>query len=358
MTTYLLAGGGTAGHVNPLLAVADKLREREPDAEIIVLGTNEGLEARLVPERGYELHTIAKVPFPRRPNRAALAFPAAFVGAVRETRRLIEQRGVDVVVGFGGFASTPAYVAARNRVPIVIHEANAMPGLANKLGGRWATRVGTAFTGTPLPGAQFVGMPLRREIEDLDRAASRDEAIAAFGLEPDRPTLLVTGGSQGARQINETIRATGNDIVDAGWQIVHIVGGLSPFDDPNIDHHHVLEYSDRMDLAFAAADLVVCRAGSSTVSEVTAVGLPAVYIPYPSGNGEQSVNIREHIAAGAARTVRDAEFTPEWVRRELIPNLGDRAALDRMSEMASRIGVRDGAARVVRLVDHALVRDA
>ncbi|GGA55824.1 UDP-N-acetylglucosamine--N-acetylmuramyl-(pentapeptide) pyrophosphoryl-undecaprenol N-acetylglucosamine transferase [Pseudoclavibacter endophyticus] len=358
MTTYLLAGGGTAGHVNPLLAVADVLREREPDAGIIVLGTREGLEARLVPERGYELTTIAKVPFPRRPNRAALAFPATFLGAVRDVRRVIDDRDVDVVVGFGGYAATPAYVAARGRVPVVIHEANAMPGMANKLGAKWASRIGTAFTQTPLPGAQFVGMPLRREIELLDRAARRSEAIDAFGLDPDRPTLLVTGGSLGAKQLNETMRVSGTRIVEAGWQLLHIVGRLSAFDDPGIGHYHVVEYCDRMDLAFSAADLVVCRSGSSTVSEITAVGLPAVYVPYPAGNGEQAVNIREHVATGAARTVRDADFTPGWVEVELLPLLGDRATLERMGAVASRIGVRDGAARVVRLVDHALGRAA
>lgn len=358
MTAYLLAGGGTAGHVNPLLAVADVLREREPDADLVVLGTAEGLEARLVPARGYELHTIAKVPFPRRPNRAALRFPGEFRGAVRDVRRVIEERGIDAVVGFGGYASTPAYVAARGRVPLVIHEANAIPGLANRLGSRWASRVGTAFTQTPLPGAQFVGMPLRSEIEHLDRAASRAQAIAEFGLDDSRKTLLVTGGSQGARQINETIRASAPRIIEAGWQIVHIVGRLSPFDDPGLEHYHVVEYCDRMDLAFAAADLVVCRAGSSTVSEITAVGLPAVYIPYPVGNGEQAVNIREHIAAGAARTVRDADFTPAWVETDLLPLLADGDARERMSDVASRIGVRDGARRVVRLIDHALGRDA
>ena len=358
MTTYLLAGGGTAGHVNPLLAVADVLRERDPEAQLIVLGTREGLEARLVPARGYELVTIPKVPFPRRPNAAALRFPRDFVAAVRTVRRLIAARGVDVVVGFGGFASTPAYVAARGRVPLVIHEANAMPGLANKLGARWATLVGTAFSQTPLPGAQFVGMPLRREIEGLDRAAERPAAIEFFGLDPDRRTLLVTGGSQGAKRVNDTIRASGRRIVEAGWQIVHVVGRLSPFDDPGIEHYHVVEYCDRMDLAFAAADLVVCRAGSSTVSEITAVGLPAVYVPYAVGNGEQAVNIREHVATGAARTVRDADFTPEWVQAELLPLLDDPAALERMAATAAQIGVRDGAERLVRLIDRAVGRSA
>jgi UDP-N-acetylglucosamine--N-acetylmuramyl-(pentapeptide) pyrophosphoryl-undecaprenol N-acetylglucosamine transferase len=163
MTVYLLAGGGTAGHVNPLLAVADRLRDRDSASEVLVLGTAEGLESRLVPARGYELLTIAKVPFPRRPNRAALAFPSRFRRSIGDVRRILDERDVDVVVGFGGYVSTPAYLAARRaRVPIVIHEANARPGLANRLGARWAAKVGVAFSGTRLRRAELVGMPLRR----------------------------------------------------------------------------------------------------------------------------------------------------------------------------------------------------
>ena len=189
MTTYLLAGGGTAGHVNPLLAVADRLRERNPDDQVLVLGTAEGLESRLVPQRGYELLTIAKVPFPRRPNRAALAVPARFRKSIDDVRIIIDERGVDVVVGFGGYVATPAYLAARRAgVPVAIHEANAKPGLANRLGARRAARVGVAFGGTPLPRAEVVGMPLRREIEALDREALRGEAARAYGLDPARDT--------------------------------------------------------------------------------------------------------------------------------------------------------------------------
>ena len=146
MTTYLLAGGGTAGHVNPLLAVADGLRVRDPEAVVLLLGTREGLEARLVPERGYELLIVDKVPFPRRPNGAALRFPLAWRRAIAQVRTHIRAHGVDVVVGFGGYASAPAYVAARREgVPFVVHEANARPGLANVLGARRAAGVGVAF---------------------------------------------------------------------------------------------------------------------------------------------------------------------------------------------------------------------
>ncbi|MGO1921294.1 MAG: UDP-N-acetylglucosamine--N-acetylmuramyl-(pentapeptide) pyrophosphoryl-undecaprenol N-acetylglucosamine transferase, partial [Microbacterium sp.] len=171
MTSYLLAGGGTAGHVNPLLAVADSLRDRDTDATVLVLGTREGLEARLVPERGYELLIVDKVPFPRRLNGQAIGFPGRLARAVSQVRTHIRTHAVDVVVGFGGYASAPAYMAARReQVPYIVHEANAKPGLANRLGAAGSAGNGVAFAGTPLKGSQVVGMPLRREIVELDRA--------------------------------------------------------------------------------------------------------------------------------------------------------------------------------------------
>lgn len=359
MTTYLLAGGGTAGHVNPLLATADAIRAAHPDATVLVLGTREGLETRLVPERGYELLTIDKVPFPRRLNGAAVKFPARFQRAVKQVREIIRTRGVDVVVGFGGFASTPAYVAARQRVPVVVHEANAIPGLANRLGAKWAAGVAVVFSNTPLPGAKALGMPLRSEIADLDRAAARPEAIAYFGLDPERRTLVVTGGSQGAKRINETIRALGPRLVgephgDAAWQVVHVVGRLSPFEDPQLPHYHVVEYCDRMDLAFAAADFIVTRAGSSTVSELSAVGLPALYVPYAVGNGEQAKNIATLLDAGAAMTIPDGEFLPERVATELFPVLGDAGRRDELARRAGELGSRDAAEQLLAMIDAAI----
>ena len=222
MTTYLLAGGGTAGHVNPLLAVGDLLRERDGD-DVLVLGTREGLESRLVPARGYRLLIVDKVPFPRRPNRAALAFPARFRRAVAQVRAHIRTHGVDVVVGFGGYAAAPAYVAARReRIPFVVHEANAKPGLANELGARRAAGVGVAFEGTPLKRGEVVGMPLRREVVELDRAASRAEAAEEFGLDADRPVLLVFGGSLGALRLNEAFAGAWRDVLDYFRSATHL----------------------------------------------------------------------------------------------------------------------------------------
>ncbi|CAN5424566.1 undecaprenyldiphospho-muramoylpentapeptide beta-N-acetylglucosaminyltransferase [soil metagenome] len=352
MTVYLLAGGGTAGHVNPLLATADRLRERDPDATVLVRGTAEGLEARLVPERGYELLTIPRTPFPRRPNGELLRFPGRWLASIAAARQHIRERHVDVVVGFGGYASAPAYRAAkRERVPIAIHEANARPGLANRLGARLTRFVGVTFASTRLRNGRVVGFPLRREIELLDRAASRDEGARRFGLDPARPTLLVTGGSSGAQRINDTVSASAPVILQAGWQLLHLSGGLrDAIADPGLAGYHIAEYADRMELAFAASDLVVARAGSATVSEVSAVGLPAVFVPYPVGNGEQQLNAQDAVAAGGALLVLDAAFTPTWVAEALVPVLQNRVRLSEMAARIASVGHRDGADRMVELV--------
>ncbi|WP_431791191.1 UDP-N-acetylglucosamine--N-acetylmuramyl-(pentapeptide) pyrophosphoryl-undecaprenol N-acetylglucosamine transferase [Microbacterium paraoxydans] len=355
MTSYLLAGGGTAGHVNPLLAVADALRERDPDATILVLGTAEGLESRLVPERGYELLIVDKVPFPRRPNAQAAAFPARFRRAIAQVRAHIRQHGIDVVVGFGGYASAPAYVAARReRVPFVVHEANAKPGLANVLGARAAAGVGVAFAGTPLRGSEVVGMPLRREVITLDRAARRAEAAEYFGLDADRPVLLVFGGSLGAQRLNDALADSWRDILAAGWQLLHVTGERSDLADPGVPGYALRRYVDRMDLAFALADLIVSRSGSATVSEISALGIPALYVPYSVGNGEQRLNAGSAVAAGAAQLLDDATFDGDAVRRIVVPLLGDPDRIRRMAEAAETAGTRTGTENVVAMIDRAL----
>lgn len=356
MTGYLLAGGGTAGHVNPLLAVADLLRARSD--EVLVLGTREGLEARLVRERGYELLFVDRVPFPRRPNRAALAFPGRFRRAIAQVRAHIRERGVEVVAGFGGYASAPAYVAARREgVPFVVHEANARPGLANRLGARHAAAVGVTFAGTPLRGSEVVGMPLRAEIVRLDRAAGRAEAARAFDLDPAKPTLLVFGGSQGAQRLNEAIAGSWRDVRDAGWQLLHAAGDRNEFADPADPCYRVVPYIDRMDLAFCLADAVLCRAGSATVSEVSALGIPAIYVPYAVGNGEQRLNAASAVAAGAAIMLGDAGFDADAVRAGVLPLLRDAERLAAMERAAAGIGIRTGAENVVAQLDRALRRE-
>ncbi len=357
--SVLLAGGGTTGHVAPLLALADCLRRRDPGTRLTALGTAEGLEARLVPEAGLPLEVVPRVPFPRRPSADLGRLPGRLRAAVHAARRAILESRADVVVGFGGYVSTPAYLAARRlAVPIVVHEANSRPGLANRLGARLSPYVACAFPGTPLRGARVLGMPLRRRITTLDRAALRGEALAAFGLLPGRPTLFVTGGSLGAQRLNTTFGAASPDLRAAGVQVVHAAGRGKEVDVGGGDHpgdgpYVVREYLDRMELAYAVADLVVCRAGASTVSEVTALGLPAAYVPLPIGNGEQRLNAQPVADAGGGLVVEDAACTPDWVRSTLLPLLLDPRRLDDMGRAAAAFGIRDGDERLADLVEQA-----
>lgn len=363
MTTYLLLGGGTAGHVNPLLAIAERIRDEEPDAEIIAVGTVEGLESRLVPARGFELVTIPRLPFPRRPSRSALSFPKRFSAAVRDLQHLIRRRGVDVVVGFGGYASAPGYLAAkREGVPVVVHEANARPGLANRMAARRTPYVGVAFSSTPLANAHLVGMPLRREIEELNQSAAREQGLKHFGLNPDVPTLLVTGGSQGARSLNLAVSSTGSQLTEIGWQVLHIWGERTEVTAPSIPNYVILTYCDRMDLALAVADLAISRAGSATVSELSGLGIPSILVPYPHGNGEQRLNAHDVVTAGGAILVEDAQFAPGWITHNLLPLMRNREALREMGLRARSAGSLDGTEKLLALIreardERATVRD-
>ena len=328
-----------------MMNTADALRRKDPDLGISALGTAEGLEARLVPLRGYDLVMVPKVPLPRRPTLDLFRVPGRLRVAVRTARRHLDEVDASVVVGFGGYVSVPAYLAARRRgTPIVVHEANARAGIANRLGARWATAVAAATDGA-LKGAHVVGIPLRRAISQLDRETSRSGARLSLGL-GEGPVLLVTGGSQGARRINDAIVAGAPALAAAGVQVLHVTGpkqaeqvraALGP-DAPA--SHHVLDYVDAMDQAYAASDLVLCRAGAMTCAELAAVGLPAVYVPLPIGNGEQALNAQPTVAAGGGLLVEDAALDLDYVTETLLPLLLDPARLALMSRAAGGLGNR------------------
>lgn len=365
--SVLLAGGGTAGHVNPLLAVADALRAARPGIRITVLGTREGLESDLVPAYGLPLAIVPRVPLPRRPSGALLHLPARLRAAVGAATSALEDAGAQVVVGFGGYVSTPAYLAARHRgLPVVVHEQNARPGLANRLGARWARAVAVTFPGTVLPHAQVTGLPLRPAVAALlderatDPAAVRRRAADELGLDPDLPTLLVTGGSLGALSINRAVSAAAGDLLGSGVQVLHLTGRgkadpvrRATDELPGAERYHVLEYLSRMELALAVADLVVGRAGAGTVCELAALGIPAVYVPLPVGNGEQRLNAASVVAAGGGLLVEDTALDASWLRAHVLPLLVGPGAVrqrEQMAQAAASVGVRDAAQRVAQLV--------
>jgi UDP-N-acetylglucosamine--N-acetylmuramyl-(pentapeptide) pyrophosphoryl-undecaprenol N-acetylglucosamine transferase len=348
----LLAGGGTAGHTSPLLATAAVLRDE--GVEVTCLGTPRGLETTLIPEAGYPLELVPPVPLPRRPGADLLRVPGRLRAAVAATREVVERVRPHVVVGFGGYVSVPAYLVARRlELPLVVHEGNARPGIANRLGARFTTHVATSFPDTPLRHGRYVGLPIRRQISGLDRDAARAEGRAYFGLDPDRPTLLVTGGSQGARRINHAVSGAARDLAEAGVQVLHAAGRPEEvvLDRPADAPPYVVErYIDRIDLAYAAADLVVCRSGANTVTEVAAVGLPAAFVPLPIGNGEQALNAHPVVQAGGALLIDDDAMTSAWVDQVVVPLVQDRERLAAMSAAARDLVPRDADVRLARMV--------
>ncbi|WOO98513.1 undecaprenyldiphospho-muramoylpentapeptide beta-N-acetylglucosaminyltransferase [Micrococcus terreus] len=357
----VLAGGGTAGHISPMLAIAEALRHQDGDGPVhcTMVGTASGMETRLVPAAGYELDLIDRVPLPRRPTMDLVRLPGRMRRAIRAAGEILDRRQADVVVGVGGYVSTPVYLAAARRgVPVVIHEANARPGLANRVGARRAAFVATAFQETVLPKAQWVGMPMRTQISSLDRAVAQLPARQTLGLDPDLTTLVVTGGSSGALNINRTVTQALPALLEAGIQVLHLTGRDKPVLDSQGElltaaGYHQREYLDGMELAYAAADLIVARSGAGTVCEVAAVGLPSVLVPLPIGNGEQALNARGLVAAGGALTVRDESFTADWVRTQLVPLLSEPERLLRMADAAASLGVRDADQTMARLVTEA-----
>jgi len=348
----LLAGGGSAGHTSPLLATADALKRLQPGVEITCLGTRERIEAQIIPAAGYPLEFVPSVPLPRRPNADLARLPGRLRAARRAALEVVDRIRPDVVCGFGGFVSVPAYLAARKRhVPLVVHEGNTIPGVANKLGARFTDHVATSFPGTDLRHATYVGLPIRRMISTLDRAALRDEARATYGLRPDLPVLLVTGGSQGAASINRAVSGAAAAFGEGGVQVLHVTGPSHEVTVPDTGVPYVtLGYVDRMDLAYSAADAVLCRSGSNTVTEVSGVGLPAVFVPLPIGNGEQALNAAAVIDAGGGLLVDDADLTSGWVAGNVVPLLQDADRLAAMGAAAAHLIPLDADEKLARMI--------
>ena len=364
----VLAGGGTAGHVNPLLSTALELRSRGYD--VVALGTSQGLETTLVPAAGVDLVTIERVPLPRKPSLQFFSLPGRMKRAIAQCRSALS--GADALVGFGGYVSTPAYLAARKMgLPIIIHEQNARPGLANRVGTHWASALGLTFPSTPLKAKHGVtvvtGLPLRPAIQALAAARTTEEgresarrlAASKLGVDPDMQTLLITGGSLGALNVNRAMVKVAAELPD-GVQVVHLTGRGKDQEVRDAvkaagvaDRWHVIDYLSTMEDALAVADLVVCRSGAGTVAEMTALGLPCVYVPLPIGNGEQKLNAADHVAQGGAILVADHDLTADYVRGMIFPLPGS----EKLSEMAiaSRALARpDGAQQLADLIESTL----
>jgi len=370
-TSVVIGAGGTGGHIYPGLATAHAIRAARPDSQIVFVGTKRGLEGRLIPQAGYELVTVDMLPLNTNLRWRLAFFPFSIVRSTVQTLRTLRERNADVVLGMGGYPSVPAVLAAwLARVPRIIHESNATPGLANRFVSRFAPNIALAFRegGRNLPrhrDTRLVGMPISESLAAFDRDALREEARAHFNLKDGERMVLVSGGSLGAVRLSRAaadlagrwrdrtdirlVIKAGRDQLPAIEQQLTSNGG-----------HAVataVAYLDRMDLAYAAADITVCRAGSGTVAELSHVGLPAVLVPYPSAaHDHQSFNAQALVDVGAAVMIPDSDVTADRLEQVLTPILADPARLAAMAAAAHQTvhatAARDLARWVLELADH------
>jgi UDP-N-acetylglucosamine--N-acetylmuramyl-(pentapeptide) pyrophosphoryl-undecaprenol N-acetylglucosamine transferase len=352
--SVVLAGGGSAGHTSPLIATAEELKRLDPSVRLAAVGTARGLETTVVPAAGLRLELIPPVPVPRRPSVDLVLVAPRLWRAVAAAVTVLRRVRANVVLGFGGYVSAPVYLAARRLgVPIVLHEQNALPGLANRLAARLTRHVYTSFPETPLPHASYIGLPMRRAITELDRAGLRRAAREQFQLGPELPVLLVSGGSQGAQSINTAVLGAREQLLAAGVQILHVLGPknmtdqtVATADEETGARYSPVAYVERMEQAYAAADLMLGRCGASTVLETAAVGLPAIFVPYPHGNGEQARNARAVLQAGGGVLLDDADCTSDRVASEVLTLVSNRERLAGMSATLRGVAKVD-AARVL-----------
>ena len=355
--SIVLAGGGTAGHTSPLIATAEAL-QASADVDLVCVGTAKGLETRVIPEAGLRLALIPPVPLPRRITPELLAVPVRLWRAVGQARAILVAHNAQVAVGFGGYVSLPVYLAARlAKVPLVIHEGNAVPGLANRIAARFTPHVVTTFPETRLPHARHLGLPVREQIAGLDRAARRPAARQGFGLPDAGPVLLVSGGSQGARSLNLATADAVPRLLAAGISVLHVLGtaNLTPdivdVTDPTTSAaYRPVGYVDEMGEAYAAADLMLGRSGAGTVMETAMTGLPTIFVPLPHGNGEQARNAGFLIAADAGVLVADAELDGDRLVAEVTGLLDAPGRLAAMAESCRSLVPADASAALAQLV--------
>lgn len=302
----VVAGGGTAGHIEPAMAVAEELRDRSHN--VIALGTARGLETDIVPARGFELKLIKPVPVPRKPSVELLKLPAKLASTIKETKEILAEHNTDVLIGFGGYVSAPAYLAARVLgIPFFVHEANARAGMANKLGVALGGIGLNSVADSGLKG-EIVGIPLRKTLYgNQEQLAARAKDL--WKLDDGRKTILITGGSQGAQSVNKAVAGAVDQLTDAGYQIIHAYGKKNQAPHAKAFYHPV-PYIEDMGAAYAVADLYVGRSGAMTVAETTAANVPAIYVPLPHGNGEQGLNAKSIVNAGGAEIVNDHDLNP------------------------------------------------
>ncbi len=365
----LLSGGGTAGHIYPALTVAARFAAEHDD--VVFVGTPDGLEARLVPEAGIEFVGLAAKGYDRARPLTLVTSSARIAASTLTAAGLLRKMRPDVVVGFGGYVSIPVGIAARlTSTPLVLHEQNSVPGMANATLSRWADRVGVTYPESlellsHPQRAEVTGNPVRPSVLASTRTAGR----ARLGLPEDALVLLAFGGSRGARHLNSALIALRDRLLAIpDMHVVQIAGraeyeavaaALEAAGGDGEGRWHLLDYFDDMGLALAAADLVVARAGATSIAEITALGLPAVLVPYPYATDDhQSKNARACVEAGAAVLVPDAALDGERFGDEVVDVLSDPRRRATMAAASRELGRPDAAERVVTLARSAALRGA
>jgi UDP-N-acetylglucosamine--N-acetylmuramyl-(pentapeptide) pyrophosphoryl-undecaprenol N-acetylglucosamine transferase len=357
----LLTGGGTAGHVLPAIATAHALRRIRPELQVAFAGLPDSIEERLVTAAGFPFERVRAVSLPRRATLQLLRVPGRLLAAVRQARILLRSQQVRVVVSFGGYVGLPVALAARRRVPLLLHEQNSRPGIANRRTARHARSVAVSFPSSaerfPMPEhCRFIGNPVQEHLRTLDRRARRAAARARLGLEAERLTLLVFGGSQGARSINRAVARSAPTWRRLGLQLLQVTGprgmeealgewrsaGVDPAD-PGA-RVRLVDYLDDMADAYAAADLVVCRAGATSIAELTVLGLPSILVPYPHATADhQRHNAEALVAAGASVAITDEELDERTLASTVEQLLADPIRAAKMG-LAARAWARPDAA--------------
>jgi len=333
----LLAGGGTAGHVEPALAVARAWRDKHPDDELIFIGTQSGLENTLVPAAGFSLLHIPRVSIPRSLTLSLLKVPGQLLTSIFAVKKILAD--VDCAVGFGGYVSGPLYFAAAlTRTPFVIHEQNARPGWANRIGAYFTQFLAVSYPVSQgrLAKAEITGLPLRSDVISAVTQASNDwskarrdakSAVAArYGLDERKPLIFIFGGSQGSQAINAVIESSRSEIAHLGVSMVHGVGKNNPLQQAS-DSYVPLSYIDEMAECYLAADLLIARSGAVTCAEAAALARYSLFIPLPIGNGEQSLNAASLVSAGRAQIIEQSRFTSGWLQENILALLEKSSSL-------------------------------
>ncbi|WP_456315622.1 undecaprenyldiphospho-muramoylpentapeptide beta-N-acetylglucosaminyltransferase [Pseudomonas shirazensis] len=320
MTNYkfILSGGGTGGHIYPAIAIANELKLQFPDAEFLFVGAKDKMEMQKVPQAGYEIKGLWIAGLQRKLTLQNMMFPLKLATSLLESRRIIKQFKPNVVIGTGGFASGPLLQAAGGAgIPTVIQEQNSFPGITNKLLSKRANAICVAYENLErfFPGEKIVltGNPVRQDLIDID--SKRDEAITFYGLDPNKKTLLVLGGSLGARRLNQLIEKELQNILSQDVQIIWQCGKLyfEDYKKYNQQNVRVVDFIERMDFVYAASDVIISRAGASSVSELCIVGKPVIFIPSPNvAEDHQTKNAQAIVDAKGAILLKESQLDNEF----------------------------------------------